>query len=119
MDLQRAQEAYWFISSLDKRFSMNKGVGWIYALRNSEFKRPLLKIGMTTTSPHQRANELGAATGVPGKFDIVYFLHSGSCSNAESYVHQKLAKYRTTGEFFDVPVGLAVETMDEAAALRG
>ena len=25
MDLQRAQEAYWFISSLDKRFNMNKG----------------------------------------------------------------------------------------------
>ena len=60
--------------------------------------------------------ELGAATGVPGSFDIIYFVHSSSCVNAEMYVHQRLAKYRTTGEFFDVAVGLAVETMDEAAA---
>ena len=117
MDAQRAQEAYWFISRLDKRFTVNKAVGWIYALRNSEFKKPLLKIGMTTTSPYQRAHQLGAATGVPGKFDIVYFLHSGNCGLAEWHVHGKLAKYRTTGEFFDVPIGRAVETMDEAAAL--
>ncbi len=117
MDVQRAQEAYWFISRLDKRYTMNKAVGWIYALRNSEFKRPLLKIGMTTTSPYQRANELGSATGPPGNFNIVYFLHSGNCGYAEFHVHKKLAKYRTTGEFFDVPIGLAVETMDEAASL--
>lgn len=47
IDMQLAQEAWWFISSLDKRYSINKGVGWVYALHNSEFKRPLLKIGMT------------------------------------------------------------------------
>ena len=38
MDVQRAQEAYWFISRLDKRYTMNKAVGWIYALRNSELR---------------------------------------------------------------------------------
>ena len=49
MDQQLYSQAVWFIQRLDKRYAINKGVGWVYALRNSEFKRPLLKIGMTTT----------------------------------------------------------------------
>ncbi len=115
MDQRLYSQAVGFISRLDKRYAINKGVGWVYALRNSEFKRPLLKIGMTTTSPHKRAYELGSATGVPGKFDIVYFIHAVNCAQAEFYVHQMLANYRTTGEFFDVPIGVAVDAMDEVA----
>ena len=115
MDQQLYSQAVWFIQRLDKRYAINKGVGWVYALRNSEFKRPLLKIGMTTTSPHQRAHELGSATGVPGNFEIVYFIHAVNCGQAEFYVHQRLADYRTTGEFFDVPIGAAVDAMDEVA----
>ena len=116
VDQQLYSQAVWFISSLDKRYAINKGVGWVYALRNSEFKRPLLKIGMTTTSPHQRAHELGSATGVPGNFEIVYFIHAVNCGQAEFYVHQMLANYRTTGEFFAVPIGVAVDAMDEVAS---
>jgi len=116
VDHARYAFAVSFINRLDKRYSTNKAVGWVYALRNAEFKKPLLKIGMTTTSPHQRAAELGAATGVPGKFDLVYFVHASSCARAEFYVHQRLARFRTSGEFFEVPIGRAVEAMDEAAA---
>ena len=115
MDQQLYSRAVMLISRLDKRYKSNKAVGWVYALRNSEFNRPLLKIGMTTTSPHQRAHELGSATGVPGKFDIVYFVHSANCGYAEFYVHGRLKKYHATGEFFDVPIGVAVDAMDEAA----
>ena len=74
---------------------------------------------MTKTSPHQRAYELGSATGVPGKFEIVYFIHAMNCEQAESSVHQRLADYRTTGEFFDVPIGVAVDAMDEVAKQFG
>ena len=116
MDIHRAQWAHSFIDRLDKRYKMNKAVGWIYALRNSEFRRPLLKIGMTKKYPQQRAHELGSATGVPGKFDIVYFVHSSDCRAAEALVHEKLAEYRTSGEFFDIPIRKAVKVMDEAAA---
>ncbi len=115
VDQQLYSQAVWFISRLDKRYAINKGVGWVYALRNSEFKHPLLKIGMTTKSPHKRAYELGSATGVPGKFDIVYFIHAVNCGYAEFHVHERLANYRKTGEFFDVPIGVAVDAMDEAA----
>ena len=119
MDQARYSFAVQFISGLDKRYRANKVVGWVYALRNSEFKRPLLKIGGTTTSPHARAHELGSATGVPGKFEIVYFIHAMNCGQAEFYVHQRLANYHSTGEFFDVPIGVAVDAMDEVAKQFG
>lgn len=109
-------QAVFFIGGLDKRYAINKAVGWVYALRNTEFRRPLLKIGMTTTSPHQRAYELGSATGVPGSFDLVYFVHVVDCGMAEFHVHNRLAEYRRSGEFFDVPIPHAVHAMDEAAA---
>lgn len=116
MDEQLATQAFWFIRRLDKRYAMNKAVGWVYALRNSEFRRPLLKIGMTTTSPLQRAQELGSATGVPGRFDLIYFVHTSNAAVAEHLVHQQLAAHRTTGEFFEVSIGKAVEIMDAVAA---
>jgi len=46
----------------------------------------------------------------------VYFVHTIDRVMAEAYVHQKLAAHRTSGEFFEVAVGRAVEAMDEAAA---
>lgn len=117
MNPQLYHNAVAFISRLDRRSKWTRYVGWVYALRNREFRKPLLKIGMTTTSPHQRAHELGSATGVPGRFDLVYFVHTVNCAVAEHYVHQKLASYRTTGEFFEVPIPIAVDAMDEAAAM--
>lgn len=115
MDQQRYFRAVHFISRLDKRYAINKRVGWVYALRNGAFKRSLLKIGMTTSSPHQRARELESATGVPGRFDLVYFVHTINCAMAEFQVHAKLADYRTSGEFFEVPISIVVSAMDEAA----
>ncbi len=116
MDQQLYSQAVWFISDLDRRYRINKEVGWVYALRNSEFKKPLLKIGRTSTTPHLRARELGYETGVPGRFDLIYFVHAVDCMYAENFVHQQLAKYRTTGEFFEVSISRAVEALDEAAA---
>ena len=117
MNQDRYMQAVWFIDRLDKRYRMNRGVGWVYAMRNSEFKKPLLKIGMTRNPPYERAQQLASATGVPGHFDLVYFVHAMNREMAEAQVHQKLAAHRTTGEFFEVPVSRAVEAMDEAASL--
>ncbi len=44
-----------FIEALDRSFPENANVGWLYVMRNTEFKKSLLKIGMTTRSPHDRA----------------------------------------------------------------
>ena len=116
MDQELYSHALWFMSRLDKRYRINKAVGWVYALRNSEFKKPIIKIGSTSNTPYQRARQLGYATGVPGTFDLIYFVHAVDCLFAEGFVHQRLREYRTTGEFFDVSISRAVEAMDEAAA---
>ena len=117
MDQQLYMQAVMFIDRLDKRYAMNRGVGWIYAMRNSAFRKPLLKIGMTSRPPFERAHELGRATGVPGDFDLVYFVHVFARRRAEQLVHQRLESYRTGShkEFFDVPVSRVVDAFDEAA----
>lgn len=115
------QDAYWravgFIEGIDRLARDTSDVGWIYAIRNTEFKRPLLKIGMTTNSPHHRAEQL-ASTGVPGNFQLVYCVHTVSARAAESHVHNTLAGYRfqPNKEFFEVPISKVVAVFDEVAA---
>ena len=108
-------QAVQFIDGLDKRYRMNRDVGWVYAMRNSEFKMLLLKIGMTRNPPFERAEQLASATGVPGTFELIYFVHAVNRAAAEAFVHQKLASYRTTGEFFEVQISRAVDALDKAA----
>ena len=114
-------ETYWsadqFIDSLDRRFADNQTVGWIYAVRNPEFKRPLLKIGMSSNPPHVRAEQL-ASTGVPGHFELVYCAHTANARWAEALVHDALAKYRfqPDKEFFEAPIGEVVAVFDQVAA---
>lgn len=47
----------------------------------------------------------------------MYFVHTVNCAVVEHHVHQRLASYRTTGEFFEVPIRIAVDAMDEAEAM--
>ena len=117
MDQQAYTRAVWYIDSLDRRYKRNKSVGWVYAMRNSAFKKPLLKVGMTSRPPFERAHELGRATGVPGEFDLVYFVHVSDRRAAEALLHQHLRQYRTSAfkEFFEAPVSRLVDAMDGAA----
>jgi hypothetical protein len=43
--------------------------GWVYTLTNPAMPR-LVKIGLTTKTPKERAAELTAATGVPMPFKV-------------------------------------------------
>lgn len=106
-----------FINSLDRRYKVNKRVGWVYIMRNPAFKDPILKIGKSQRPPWLRAAELGGQTGVPGGFELLYFVHACDCHQAERLVHQLLAKYRQTAakEFFDVTIAEAIEALDHAA----
>ena len=113
-------DAYWraieFIEKIDRSLPATYEVGWIYAVRNCEFKRPLLKIGMTSNPPHVRAEEL-ASTGVPGYYELVYCAHTVNARAAESYAHQALDKYRfqPNKEFFEAPIGEVVVVFDQVA----
>jgi hypothetical protein len=116
LDFDAYLAAIRFIDSLDRSYPENFYVGWVYAVRNTEFRRPLIKIGMTTRPPHDRAAELGG-TGVPGLFELVYFVHVGDARAAEGLAHQALARhrYQSNREFFEVSIGQAVSVLDQVA----
>ena len=45
------------ISGLDRRRREYRRVGWVYIMRNPAFRDGLLKIGMTTRLPGERATD--------------------------------------------------------------
>ncbi len=108
---------FFVIQSLDKRRREYKYIGWIYILRNPAFKDPLLKIGQSRRPPNLRAQELGAETGVPEGFELVYFVHVSDRNKAETFVHSELDRFRKSArkEFFHAPLPTAVEALSRAA----
>lgn len=79
-------------------------MGYVYILENPAMPG-LIKIGCTTKSPEERANEL-YTTGVPMAFELEgrYI----SCENHEAIegaMHSRLAKHRVNDnrEFFEYP----------------
>ena len=116
MDQNAYRKAVDFIERLDREAQDTHNVGWIYAIRNTEFKRPLLKIGMTLNPPHQRAEQL-ASTGVPGYFELVYCVHTVDARASETYAHNALAKYRfqPNKEFFEASIKEVIVVFDQIA----
>ncbi len=51
MDPEAYLNAVQFIEQLDKRYENNREVGWVYAMRNEELQKRLLKIGITRRPP--------------------------------------------------------------------
>ena len=76
--------------------------GYVYVLTN-EHMPGLVKIGMTTRSVEQRAEEL-YQTGVPGKFEIYWSGLFQDCAQAEATLHHQYSSCRVRGnrEFFRV-----------------
>lgn len=99
--------------------------GWVYVLVNPYLKAPsglpLLKIGATRKHPLQRAQELGASTGVPGQFKIAYYRDFADCFRAETAMHRLLVDRRVnqSREFFDLPIDDAIHELDELARSGG
>lgn len=114
-------QAYWVavhhITSLDKRFKVNRKVGWIYAFTNKHFTPQMYKIGETSRPPHLRLNELSSQTGVPFPFEPAYFVHVLDRKQAERHVHTKLAEYRVAdnNEFFTAPLPLVKSLFDNVS----
>lgn len=119
MDTQAYWEAVQHIASLDKRFKLNKRVGWVYAFLNRSFTPRMYKIGETSRPPHLRAKELSSETGVPTNYEMAYFVHVLDRIQAEQIVHQYLSEYRVAGnkEFFTASLSLIVSVFDKVARL--
>lgn len=75
-------------------------VGFVYILTN-ESMPGLCKVGMTMRSPHARALELSAATGVPQPFGVVYYCEMKDPAAHEKRLHAEFDHLRVAGrEFF-------------------
>lgn len=90
--------------------------GHVYILLNASMPG-LLKIGITTLTPDERARQLSQETGIPSQFTVAYSEHVPDCRAAESLIHARLARYRVehAREFFNLPTRDAIETVAQVA----
>lgn len=91
----------------------SEGAGWIYILSTRE-QPEVLKIGRTDRSVADRVREINSATGVlvPWAARRVYRVRNAQ--EAEAEIHRRLAEYRIRmdRQFFEMPIGQAVEIID-------
>lgn len=71
---------------------------YLYILENENIPK-LVKFGFTKNHPRERAKQLSADTGVPGRYRIIKFWRVKDGFKWEQYVFKKLSSYRKTGEF--------------------
>jgi hypothetical protein len=75
--------------------------GFVYLLGNKAMPW-YYKIGCTERSPHNRAAELSAATGVPHPFHVLLYIEVADFQRVERRMHQEIGDFRanTNREFF-------------------
>lgn len=93
--------------------------GWVYVLVNPAMPG-LVKIGMTSRTPRERARELSRATGVPEPFAVAHAVAVSDRVAVEDSLHRDLTRsgLRVNGrrEFFRLRVEEARGMVDRAAA---
>lgn len=94
--------------------------GFVYCLGNDAIP-DLLKIGFTTRSPMQRAEELSRASGVPKAFEVYFYIEIQNPADVESRIHRALDNYRLNGrrEFFSVSDETVLELFEKIEDQQG
>ena len=102
-------------TSKQSRFAPSQP-GWVYVLTNEAMPR-MVKIGLTTKTPKERAAELSSATGVPLPFVVAWARAVPDCAYVEKAVHRMLDDKRVNGrrESFRVDVKTARQVIEAAA----
>lgn len=93
--------------------------GWVYVLTN-EAMPGLVKIGLTTRTPKERAAELSSSSGVPLPFVVAWARAVSDCATVETAVHRMLDDRRVSKsrESFRVDVKTARQVIEAAAGSR-
>lgn len=88
--------------------------GYIYILTHKRIPG-LVKIGFTTTTVEQRLREINSATGVPGRYQVVYSREIMNPISVEGMIHAKLHSFRHTSkkEFFELKPEVAKDYVDQ------
>ena len=87
--------------------------GWVYALSNETYPG-LLKIGMTTISPEERAKSL-CTSGVPTPFKVEWSVQVKDAPKVEKQIHDHFSKQRVNSarEFFKITVDELTDYVSE------
>ena len=88
--------------------------GYIYILTHKRIPG-LVKIGFTTTTVEQRLAEINSATGVPGKYQVIYSREITNPRSVEGMIHAKLHPFRHVAnkEFFELKPEVAKNYVDK------
>ena len=97
--------------------------GFVYCLINPSMPG-LIKIGVSTNNPLERARQLSASTSSPAPFVVAFYRHISYPFAAEAAIHSALDDYRIneSREFFKIPLHKAIEEIerfDEVPESRG
>ena len=89
------------------------GDSWVYIFSNKTMPN-LLKIGVTSKTPEERAEQLSRGTGVPVKFTVEYAFKCFNGMALESEIHKYLHSYRVSNdrEFFQISLTEAKEAVN-------
>lgn len=98
---------------------MQKDAGELYVMRCSAMAEQIYKVGYTSGSSDDRAEQLSAATGVPLSFIVVKSWSHPNAAALETEVHMMLAPYRLNDrrEFFQATFKV-IENMIESVIAR-
>lgn len=91
-------------SKAEKNEELSKDRGVLYTMRCMSMQEEIYKVGWTSRSAQERADELSAATGVPSSFVVVDHWKLSDPEAVEHAVHAMLLPYRVNDsrEFFRV-----------------
>ncbi|MED2973213.1 GIY-YIG nuclease family protein [Fictibacillus sp. B-59209] len=83
--------------------------GYVYVLINESYKG-LVKVGITSLDPNERARMLSRNTGVPTPFKVAYEIFVENCEEVERKIHKELEEYRINPrrEFFNYPLNKTI-----------
>ena len=84
--------------------------GFVYIMTNDSMPG-IIKVGMSTKVPTERAKEL-EDTGLPMPYVVQYYAFFDDMRQAEKKAHNELSKYHYNKEFFKTDVGTAINCIE-------
>jgi hypothetical protein len=91
--------------------------GFVYLLANA-LMPGVYKIGFTANNPDNRAREISENYGLPMPFEVLEYWRTKDPYIVEQRIHVALSSYKKAGEFFEVDLQLAKETI-ETCTIKG
>lgn len=98
--------------------SADERTGEIYVVRSAAHPKHVYKVGFTTKTADERADQLGATTGQPDRFNVVQSWRVRNPREIEHLVHNLLAEFRLnrSREFFQVEYAKIRESIEKVIA---